>query len=436
MLQKFKKHLSKNFSALKDQKFLLALSGGLDSCVLLDLCLKAGIRPVLAHCNFQLRPNESDADAQWIQTLAEEKGLEIHIKNFDTQAEADRAKVSIQMAARDLRYKWFDRLSAELGYDQILVAHHADDALETFMINTMRGTGLKGLLGIPEQRGKIYRPLLSFTRKEILQYADENKIQWREDGSNAKTDYLRNALRHEVIPLWKQKEEHFDVQFQETLQYLGQAQVLLEKLVEDFKTTHFVPENGNFKISVDALKNLTSLDYYLHALFGPYGFKNLNDLKQLMQSQSGKQLFSPTHRLIKDRECFLLTVIVKSPETESYSIDPVLSSIETPLKLSFSVQKIRQNEDSKSLCLDKSTLKFPLTLRKWKQSDYFYPNGMKGRKKLSKYFKDEKFSLVEKESQWLLCSGEDIVWVIGKRADQRFLAHAGTEKKWFIRYDD
>jgi tRNA(Ile)-lysidine synthase len=155
-----------------------------------------------------------------------------------------------------------------------------------------------------------------------------------------------------------------------------------------------------------------------------------------MQSQSGKQLFSPTHRLIKDRECFLLTVIVKSPETESYSIDPVLSSIETPLKLCFSVQKIRQNEDSKSLCLDKSTLKFPLTLRKWKQSDYFYPNGMKGRKKLSKYFKDEKFSLVEKESQWLLCSGEDIVWVIGKRADQRFLAHAGTEKKWFIRYDD
>ena len=339
------------------------------------------------------------------------------------------------MAARQLRYRWFDTLSEQNNYDLILVAHHADDALETFMINAMRGTGLRGLLGIPERRGKILRPMLSFSREEIMQYALENKIQWREDLSNAKTDYLRNALRHQVIPQWKKRDPNFDQQFQETLKYLGEAQDVLEDVISDFKKNNFIPQKQGFKISIDVLKGLSSLNYYLHALFAPYGFGNLADLKQLMHSQSGKQLFSNTHRLVKDRACFLLTPIEASP-SESYLIDSELSAIEIPLSLSFSQEENFKKGDSKSLMLDKSKLKFPLVLRKWKQSDYFYPNGLKGGKKLSKYFKDEKYSLLEKEAQWLLCSGEDIVWVVGKRADQRFLANADTKDKWLIRYDD
>ena len=435
MLKKFQNHLSDNSVILKDQRLLLALSGGLDSCVLLDLCLKSGFRPALAHCNFQLRGQSSNEDADWIQTLAREKGLECHVQSFDTQALALKKKVSIQMAARQLRYRWFDTLSEQNNYDLILVAHHADDALETFMINAMRGTGLRGLLGIPERRGKILRPMLSFSREEIMQYALENKIQWREDLSNAKTDYLRNALRHQVIPQWKKRDPNFDQQFQETLKYLGEAQDVLEDVISDFKKNNFIPQKQGFKISIDVLKGLSSLNYYLHALFAPYGFGNLADLKQLMHSQSGKQLFSNTHRLVKDRACFLLTPIEASP-SESYLIDSELSAIEIPLSLSFSQEENFKKGDSKSLMLDKSKLKFPLILRKWKQSDYFYPNGLKGSKKLSKYFKDEKYSLLEKEAQWLLCSGEDIVWVVGERADQRFLANAETKDKWLIRYDD
>lgn len=301
MLTKFQKYLSDNSVFLKDQRLLLALSGGVDSCVLLDLCFKSGLRPALAHCNFQLRGQASKEDADWIQNLALEKGLECHIQSFDTQVYALKKKVSIQIAARQLRYRWFDNLSEQNDYDLILVAHHADDALETFMINAMRGTGLRGLLGIPERRGKILRPMLSFSREEIMQYALENKIQWREDLSNAKTDYLRNALRHQVIPQWKKRDPNFDQQFQETLKHLGEAQDVLEDVISDFKKNNFIPQKQGFKISIDVLKGLSSLNYYLHALFAPYGFGNLADLKQLMHSQSGKQLFSNTHRLVKDK---------------------------------------------------------------------------------------------------------------------------------------
>ena len=435
MLTKFRKYLSDNSVILKDQRLLLALSGGVDSCVLLDLCLKSGFRPALAHCNFQLRGQASKEDADWIQTLALEKGLECHVQSFDTQVYALKKKVSIQMAARQLRYRWFDTLSEQNNYDLILVAHHADDALETFMINAMRGTGLRGLLGIPERRGKILRPMLSFSREEIMQYALENKIQWREDLSNAKTDYLRNALRHQVIPQWKKRDPNFDQQFQETLKHLGEAQDVLEDVISKFKKNNFIPQKQGFKISIDAFKGISSLNFYLNALFSPFGFENLADLKQLMHSQGGKQLFSNTHRLVKDRGCFLLTPIEASP-SESYPIASGLTTIDTPLRLFFTQEKTFKKGDSKSLMLDKSKLKFPLILRKWKQSDYFYPNGLKGSKKLSKYFKDEKYSLLEKEAQWLLCSGDDIVWVVGKRADQRFLAIADTKDKWLIRYDD
>ena len=435
MLEEFQKILTENSVLLKNSKLLLALSGGVDSCVLLDLCLKSGLSPAVAHCNFQLRDSESDADADWVKNLAQQKELKYHVQTFETQTYADQKKRSIQMAARDLRYDWFESLSQKYGYDLILVAHHADDALETFMINAMRGSGLKGLLGIPERRGKILRLLLSFSREQIMHYAQENKILWREDSSNAQSDYLRNALRHDVIPKWKEKAPNFDSQFRETLQHLAHAQNLLEEVIQSFKKNHFHKHDGGFRIAVKALEGLGSPDYCLHALFAPYGFKQLSDLKQLLHAQSGKQLFSDSHRLVKDRECFLLTPIQFS-ESISYDIHAQDTSVETPKKLIFSEEKSFVEVDCNSLLLDKSKLKFPLTLRKWKQSDYFYPNGLGGKKKLSKYFKDEKFSLLDKESQWLLCSQEDIVWVIGKRADQRFLATPTTENKWLVRCDD
>ena len=201
------------------------------------------------------------------------------------------------MAARKLRYDWFNEISIKYKYEVILVAHHADDVLETFMINLMRGSGLKGLVGIPQIRGKIIRPLLPFTRMEILNYANEYKIKWREDASNAKTDYLRNKLRHKVIPNWKATASNFHNRFSNTLEYLGQAKIALDNVIKDFKTKYFVEMEHQIKISVDKLKLLNPINFFLHALFASYGFDNVKDLNKLLDAQSGKQLFSKTHRL-------------------------------------------------------------------------------------------------------------------------------------------
>ena len=435
MFQKFQEHLLKNFSHLKNQKILLASSGGLDSCVLLSLCLKNGLKISLAHCNFQLRGKESEEDALFIKKLAEDKKLECHIKKFNVPIYAKNKKTSIQMAARKLRYEWFNELSIKYKYDVILVAHHADDVLETFMINLMRGSGLKGLVGIPQIREKIIRPLLPFTRTEILNYANEYNLKWREDASNAKTDYLRNELRHKVIPNWKATDSNFHNQFSATLEYLGQAKIALDNVIKDFKTKYFVEMEQEIKISVDKLKLLNPINFFLHALFANYGFDNVKDLNQLLDAQSGKQLFSKTHRLVKNRSHWLLTE--QSEEYhKTYIIEQNIKKIKVPIKLKLGLNTNLKIADRNIACFNMKLLKFPLTLRKWRESDYFYPKGLEGKKKLSKYFKDEKFSLLDKEKQWLLCSGEDIIWVVGKRVDERYSIEYNKEDRWIIKNYD
>ena len=435
MFQKFKAHLLKNFSHLKNQKILLASSGGIDSCVLLSLCLKNGLNISIAHCNFQLRGKESEDDALWIKKLAEDKKLECHIKKFDTLIYAENKKTSIQMAARKLRYDWFNEISIKYEYEVILLAHHADDVLETFMINLMRGSGLKGLVGIPQIRGKIIRPLLPFTRKEIINYANEYNVKWREDASNAKTDYLRNKLRHKVIPNWKATDPNFHNRFSNTLEYLGQAKIALDNVIKDFKTKYFIKMEHQIKISVDELKLLNPINFFLHALFANYGFDNVKDLNQLLHAQSGKRLLSKTHRLVKNRSHLLL--IEQSEDfNKTYTIEQNIKKIQVPIKLKLGLNNKIKIADKNTACFNIKLLKFPLTLRKWRESDYFYPKGLNGKKKLSKYFKDEKFSLLDKEKQWLLCSGEDIIWVVGKRVDERYSIEYHKEDRWIIRNYD
>ena len=435
MFQKFQTHLLKNFSHLKNQKILLAISGGLDSCVLLSLCLRQGLNISIAHCNFQLRGIDSDEDALWVEKLAEDKKLKCYIKKFDTLFYTNNKKSSVQMAARKLRYDWFNELSIKYNYEVILVAHHADDAIETFMINLMRGSGLKGLVGIPQTRGKIIRPLLPFTRTEIINYANKFNIEWREDASNEKTDYLRNALRHKVIPNWKAMDSSFHDQFRTTLGHLEQAKIALDYVINDFKTKYFVEGEQQIKISVDKLRLLNPIDFFLHALFVNYGFDHVKDLNQLLDAQSGKQLFSKTHRLIKDRSYWLLTEHI-GDFNKTYSIDQNIKKIQTPITLKFGLKTKIKIPDRNIACFNKKLLKFPLTLRKWRESDFFYPKGLYGRKKLSKYFKDEKFSILDKENQWLLCSRDDIIWVVGKRVDERYSIEENSEDKLIISYYD
>lgn len=405
--------------AVKPQ-LLLACSGGVDSMVLLHILQQSTYSIAVAHCNFLLREAASDEDAAFVSTYCKTHGLPYFEATFDTWDYAKKKGVSTQMAARELRYQWFDTLKAEHAFTHLLTAHHLDDQLETFLINLGRGSGIKGLSGIPDHL--ILRPLLVFTKENILAYAKENKVSWREDSSNAKEDYLRNQLRHQLIPTWKAIQPNLIVQLEKSQQQLRWAEEALDYHCEVFKANHFIAEEDQVTISIEALKALKPLEYYLHALFSPYGFTHFSDLNALLTTQSGKQLFSATHRLIKDRTNLLLTPVTKAESKDVYHWTPT-EDLSFPLSLKLKDAII---ENKRSAILAVEALKYPLILRKYQEGDYFYPVGMKGKKKLSKFFKDQKYSMLEKEQQWLLCSGSEIVWVIGQRVDARFAATPET----------
>lgn len=428
MLDIVQTHLKQSLQNQTHPKLLLACSGGVDSMVLFDLLLRLPFTFEIAHCNFGLRENDSDEDAAFIAQHCKQKGIAFHCQKFDTKSYAESNGISIQMAARELRYVWFDKLKVKHNFAKVLTAHHLDDQLETFLINFGRGSGLKGLRGIISCH--ISRPLVTVSKAEILRYAKENELVWRDDVTNSKDDYLRNALRHHVIPAWKKIHPNLLQQTQKTLFHLMLAQEALDEHLKAFKQNHFKPVSNAIAIDVKMLSTLRPLTYYLHALFSPYGFTEVSDVEQLLQTQSGKVLHSETHRLIRDRENILLSEAqINTHQELHWQPDDILT---VPLKL----RSINHTEmDKNAAVLDRHLLKFPLILRKYREGDYFYPAGMKGKKKLSKFFKDEKYSLLEKENQWLLCSEDQIVWVIGQRVDARFAASLTTNESLMIRCD-
>ncbi|NER13933.1 tRNA lysidine(34) synthetase TilS [Leptobacterium flavescens] len=422
MLDKFKEHIVNDLPFLSKSRVLIAVSGGLDSMVLAHLCLKAEMNMTLAHCNFHLRGEESDGDEQFVVEWADDHNVEVFIEHFDTQAYAETEGLSIQMAARELRYNWFDRLCTDLKFDYVLTAHHADDNLETFIINLSRGTGLEGLSGIPQLNKKRVRPLLPFSRKEIEIYAKENKISWREDSSNQETKYLRNKIRHEIVPKLKELHPQFLQNFLNTQIYLEGNADILNTEIGKIQARIFRQEEKIYRIAVDELKKLQPLKAYLYELFKDFGFTQWDDIADLLNAQSGKQLFSSTHRMLKDRDDILLERIEGKDETkDEYHINSEHEKLTYPLNISLEAVKKMGEQYNNLIYVDKEKLKFPLLVRKWENGDYFYPLGLGGKKKLSKFFKDEKFSLIAKENQWLLCSANgDIIWIIGKRTDQRY----------------
>jgi len=430
MFKAFKKHINSHLPFLTKSKLLLAISGGLDSVVLTHLCCELKLNVALAHCNFILRGNESDADEAFILELAETLNVEVFIENFETESYAKTNKLSIQMAARELRYKWFEDLSNRLEFDYILTAHHADDNLETFLINLTRGTGLEGLKGIPEVNNNIVRPLLPFSRESVMNYAEENGIKWREDSSNASTKYLRNKLRHDVIPGLKETNPQLLKNFERTLSYLKDSGDIIEEHVETV-LKQAIKEIDDRKIIYDiaVFKKLNNPKAYLYEIFMDYGFTEWNDVLSLLDAQSGKQLFSKTHCLLKDRDCLILSELNLDPSNTEIIIasnEKVKDIANGQLLMEDSERALKFNLNE--IYIDKELLKFPLIVRTWQQGDYFYPFGMQGKKKLSKYFKDEKLSLIEKENVQLLCSENDIVWIIGKRADNRYIVSDKTKK--------
>lgn len=421
MQQKFENHIAQNFPFLIGKKLLLATSGGLDSMVMVDLFHKLPFDIAIAHCNFQLRGMESFEDQNFVQNYAETNGINLFLTQFDTAAFAEDYKLSTQVAARELRYSWFYELLDTKKYDYILTAHHADDNLETFLINFVRGTGLDGLTGIPEQNDKVIRPILLFSRQELEQYAKENNIQWREDSSNASDKYLRNKIRHNVVPILKELNPDFLTSFQKTQKYLQESQVMAED-ASIMVYQQVAKENGDdVHFDLNQLKKLPNYKSYLYQWLYEYGFSAWDDIYDLVDGQSGKQVFSNKFRLLKNRDFLILSPINLEVDIEEYFIYKNQKEVNIPLNLSFCKVADISLVPNTTIFVDEDKLWFPLDLRRWKKGDSFQPLGMEGKsKKVSKFFKDQKLSLIEKENIWILCSDNQIVWIVGLRQDERF----------------
>jgi tRNA(Ile)-lysidine synthase len=428
MILKLQNHISQNFPFLVKKKLLLATSGGLDSMVLLHLMEQLGFEIAIAHCNFQLRGLESFGDQNFVQEYADKHQIKVFITQFDTENFAKDYKLSTQVAARELRYNWFYELLETQNFDYLLTAHHADDNLETFIINLSRTTGLDGLVGIPAQNDKIIRPLLPFSRQEIEDFAKQNNIAWREDASNASDKYLRNKIRHHLVPLIKELNPDFLSAFQKTQNYLQESQSMVEDaaIMVYQQVASEVDEVIYFDLK--KLKKLPNYPSYLYQWLQEFGFTAWQDIYDLVASQSGKQVFSETYRLVKDRDFLLLKILNTDQNKAEFIIHKEHKNHDLPIKIEFcKVADISLPNDS-VIFVDEDKMTFPLTLRHWNEGDHFQPFGMDGKsKKVSKFFKDEKLSLIEKEKIWILSSENQIVWIVGMRQDERFRTDKNTE---------
>lgn len=434
MLTKFQNHINQNLAFLNEKKILLATSGGIDSMVLLYLCHQLKLDISVAHCNFHLRGGESDEDEKFVKAQCEKLDVLLFVNHFDTKKNGENQKLSIQVVARNLRYEWFNTLLINNNFDYILTAHHLDDSLETFLINFTRGSGLDGLTGIPQQNENIIRPLLVFSRNEIEAFAKESNVEWREDSSNASDKYLRNKLRHDVIPVLKELNPSLLHSFQKTISNLQQAQTLVDDASRMVYRKVVTGINFQKRINLPELMQLPNYQAYLYQWIEPFGFSDWNSINDLAAAQSGKQVFSETHVLLKDRNELILFPKQNEIEPVDFLISKDQREVKFPLKMTFCNVDDISIQATNTIFVDEDKLQFPLVIRKWQEGNWFYPSGMNGRKKLSKFFKDEKFSLLDKSSIWLLCSENQIVWVIGKRMDKRFKVSEETTKILKINY--
>lgn len=424
-------YIAQNYQQLKDKQILVAISGGVDSVVLAFVLHQLGFAITLAHVNFKLRKDESDEDQKFVAQFAQEYGLKLHIKPCETEKYAQEHKLSIQLAARKLRYDWFAELKSAHNYDCLATAHHLNDDAETFLINFIRGTGLEGLIGIKETP-ELIRPLLRFSKSEIVEYAQNHQLKWREDSTNASDKYLRNHIRHHVMPIFETLNPQFLNTFLQTKNNLMHVDDILKDALEHFvqKCVSF-GENDALHLAIDAIKSYRNPAAMLYHFLKDYNFSLGNEHNCFLDAESGKQLFSPTHILLKDREKLILKAKKIRNNKDYYKINNSDKQIFEPIWLTLDVFEGRDlSTNQNEILVDADLLEFPLYIRKWQNGDHFQPFGMKGKKKLSKYFKDEKFSLFEKDETWILTNkNNQIIWIIGHRMDDRFKITNHTKKQ-------
>lgn len=408
------------------ERLLVAVSGGPDSVVLLDALVKAGFRCMIAHCNFHLRGDESDGDAAFVESLALKYDVPFLKADFDTEREAAERHISIEMAARELRYSWFYEMAEKHDCAKIAVAHNADDQTETFFLNLVRGAGLRGLSGMSVLRDNIVRPLLKVYRNEIMNYISANNLEYRIDSTNSQTLYRRNKIRHDVIPVFSAMNPSFLETMANNMANIAAAEEIVNDYCSAFINDNLTKTDFGERMDISALSTAKGSKIILYELLRRYGFTvdTVGRIYYLISGnyQSGKQFYSPTHRIVVNREFIDISPltdadcqVVEISETDDMILVPVNIRISEIAALDFILEK-----DSDIASLDASKLKYPLTLRHWRTGDRFHPFGMKGSKKLSDFFNDKKLSVIEKEHVWLLCSGDDIVWVVGHRIDARY----------------
>lgn len=416
---------------------MLGVSGGKDSMALADLLLKAGYNFSVAHCNFCLRKEEADLEEAFVVSYFQEKNIPVFSIRFNTQEHADANKQSIQMAARELRYNWFKELKTEHQFDYIVTAHHLNDNIETFFINVLRGAGINGLKGIPEKTETIVRPLLFASSEQIKEYITRNNLKYKEDSSNSEVKYLRNKLRHELVPLLKEINPKLEETFSKEFNYFREANNLIEETIA--KEIENISSNTNNEVSYEIKKVLDSshIGLLLHYILKQYSFDSSIEtqvLEAIKAGQSGKLFMSKTHTCLVDRESIIIKENNNTNILLSYTIEKNTKSISEPLNLHFEiVDEAKIIVEDNLVCLDFEKLSFPLQIRKWQEGDSFQPLGMQGTKKLSDFFINQKYTLFQKEEQWLLTSKNEIVWIIGKRIDNRFKVTETTKQTLILK---
>ena len=445
LLNRFQQHWEKQFPniSLTQHRFLVAISGGLDSVVLAHLLKQSGVKFEMAHCNFGLRGEESIRDENFVRKYAEELDIPLFVINFETEKFATEEKVSIQQAARTLRYKWFMEVREKASLKYLLTAHHADDNIETAMMHFFRGTGIKGMTGIPffQKEQSIIRPLLAFFKEELLAYAKTNNLQFVEDSSNKKEDYTRNFFRLNLLPQIKSIYPQAEENILQNIRRFTEANMIYDAAIEQQKKKLITHKGNEIHIPVLLLKKSISLSAIVWEIIKEYGFQapQTEEVIKLLDAHTGSYILSTTHRIILNRNWLLIVpnnhedAIHIQIEPNDRAIDFANGKLKIESKQNDANFKIPKEKNI--ACIDLQEVKFPLLLRPWKQGDYFYPLGMSKKKKLSRFFIDLKLSLTEKEKTWVIESDKRIIWIVGHRIDDRFKVKANSKNILLITLD-